>query len=158
MNVDLEALCKAYLMFLDSEFCDRLDSEIEYKMKETKVRLHRFEGLSEEEAESHEKTYGAGMMEGFLTVATELRRLISIEMSNEHREFEKDLGYVCPYCGDRIMIPQRDHIPVLDGIFIRSYECQMCGFSRELPKAILVRDIFTEYANKEKEKEKEAEE
>ena len=155
MNVDLEALCKTYLMFLDSEFCDRLDSEAEYKERETKGRLHRFEDLSEEEAGDYAMTFRLGMMEGFLTVATELRRLISIEMSNEHREFEKDLGYVCPYCGDRIMIPQRDHIPVLDGIYIRSYECQMCGFSRELPKAILVRDIFTEYENNKKEKEEE---
>lgn len=157
MNVDLEAVCKTYLLFLDSEFYSRFDSEAEYKEKETKGRLHKFDDLSKDDAKDYGMTFRLGMIEGYLTVASELRRLISIETGNEHKEFEKDLGYICPNCDNTPLLSKSDYVPVLDGNSVTSYVCPKCGFSREFPKAILVRDIFTEYANKEKEKEKEKE-
>ena len=33
MTVDLETLCKAYLMFMDKEFADRLDKAAEPKRR-----------------------------------------------------------------------------------------------------------------------------
>ena len=150
MNVDLEALCKTYLMFKDREFGDRLDSEAEYLEKEQKyMALHS--GLSEVEAEDFAKTYRAGMMDGYLTSTGELMRLISIELGNEIREFEKSRGYLCPNCDNTCLLSKSDDVPVLYGSFVTSYVCPKCGFSREFPKAILARDIFTEYANKKKE-------
>lgn len=152
MNVDLEALCKTYLMFHDSEFCDGLDAEADYKKKEQKAKSMFFcKDLSEEEAEDCAMTFRLGIMEGYLTVNSELRRLISIELGNETREFQKSCEYLCPNCDNTCLLPESDYVPVLDGNFVTSYVCPKCGFSRELPKSILVRDIFTEYANKEKE-------
>ena len=152
MNVDLEALCKTYLMFLDDEFCDNLDHKTECEEKKRKAELLQFfSELSEEEAESDARTFRLGMMEGYLTVVGELRRLINIELGNENREFDKSRGYLCPNCDNTCLLPESDYVPVLDGNFVTSYVCPKCGFSREFPKAILVRDIFTEYANKEKE-------
>ena len=154
MNVDLEAVCKTYLIFLDSEFCDGLDSEAECKEKEQKAKLlFMNEDMPDEEAEELAKVYRVGILEGFLIVADEWKRLISIELGNEVREFQKSCGYLCPNCDNTIMLPESDYIPVLDGYFNRVYICPKCGFSREFPKAILVRDIFTEYVNKEKEVE-----
>lgn len=153
MNVDLEALCKTYLMFHDSEFCARLDSEAEYHEKEQKFMALR-SGLSEVEAEDFAKTYRAGMMDGCLMITGELMRMISIELGNEIREFEKSRGYLCPNCDNTSLLSKSDDVPVLYGSFVTSYVCPKCGFSREFPKAILARDIFTEYA-KEKEKEEE---
>ena len=151
MNVDLEALCKTYLMFMDDEFCDNLDHKTECEEKKRKAELLQFfSELSEEEAENDARTFRIGMMEGYLMIVNELRRLINIELGNEIREFDKSRGYICPNCNDGSMTPESEYIPVFDGYFNMSYNCPKCGFSREFPKAILVRDIFTEYTNKEK--------
>ena len=154
MSVDLEAVCKAYLLFKDSEFCDGLDAKAEYKEKEQKAKSMFFcKDLSEEEAENDARTFRIGMMEGYLMIVNELRRLINIELGNEIREFDKSRGYICPNCNDGSMTPECEYVPVFDGYFNMSYNCPKCGFSREFPKAILVKDIFTEYANKKKEAE-----
>ena len=154
MTVDLETLCKAYLMFMDKEFADRLDKAAERKEKEQKERsLTICKDMPEEEAEYHAKTYRVSMMEGFFTVATELKRLINDEMVNEYREFEKSRGYLCPNCDNTCLLSKSDYVPVLNGSFVISYDCPKCGFIHEFPKAILVRDIFTEYANREKERD-----
>ena len=152
MNVDLEALCKTYLMFMDDEFCDNLDHKTECEEKKRKAELLQFfSELSEEEAENDARTFRIGMMEGYLMIVNELRRLINIELGNEIREFDKSRGYICPNCNDGSMTPECEYVPVFDGYFNMSYNCPKCGFSREFPKAILARDIFTEYANKKKE-------
>ena len=154
MNVDLETLCKTYLMFMDDEFCDNQDHIMECREKKRKAELLQFfSELSEKEAENDARTFREGMMEGYLTVVDELRRLINIELGNEIREFDKSRGYICPNCNDGSMTPECEYIPMFDGYFNMSYNCPKCGFSREFPKHILVKDIITEYANKQKEKE-----
>ena len=78
MNVGLETLCRTYLMFMDDEFCDSLDHIMEYREKKRKAELlHFFSELSEKEAENDARTFRIGMMEGYLTVVDELRRLIN---------------------------------------------------------------------------------
>ena len=154
MQIDLEALCKVYLLTKDSEFCSILDSKAECEGKKQKARAMFFDkDLSEKEAEEYASTFRCGMMQGMVEIFSMFMNLIGRELGDEGRMFQKTVGYVCPRCKDKPLYPNCDHIPVMDALYTMSYECLDCGYKYEFPKAALVRDIFTEYTQKKEEKE-----
>ena len=155
MNVDLEALCKVYLMSCGSdlhELSDILDREAEAIEEKYLRKLSRSNDVSEEEAEFLAKLYRGGIVEGLATLFMVFKRLISDEMRREYNEFRDETQGICPVCKYGLY-GNSEYIPVYDALCHTSYECFKCGYKHEFPKAMLVRDIFTEYANKQKEEE-----
>ena len=155
MNVDLEALCKVYLMSCGSdlhELSDILDKEAEAIEEKYLRKLSRSNDVSEEEAEFLAKLYRGGVVEGLATLFIVFKRLIADEMRREWNEFRDETQLICPVCKYGLF-GDCEYIPVYDALVHTSYKCPQCGYRHEFPKAMLVRDIFTEYANKKKEVE-----
>lgn len=153
MNVDLEALCKTYLISLDSEFCEIMDNNADFEKAEHKMDIQLFDkDVSEEEAEELATIFRCGIMKGMVEVFSVFMGLIGYELGKEQKEFTGNGGPICPKCG-AIMQPDADFVPIMNSLFLTSRECHKCGYKHEFPKAMLVRDIFTEYTNKQKEAE-----
>ena len=155
MNVDLEALCKIDLMATGeslSELGEILDGWAEDAENEQCMNCQIYGNLSKEEAREEAKIYRCGIMEGYLTVFKVFRRLISNELRKEWNEFRDETQLICPVCKYGLY-GNSEYIPVYDALCHMSYECFKCGYKHEFPKAMLVRDIYTEYANKKKEAE-----
>ena len=154
MQIDLEALCKVYLLTEDSEFCSTLDGRAGREERDQIGKIMLFDkDISMEDAKELASIYRCGMTYGFVALFNTFMRMIANEVEKEYKEFEREIGSICPICKDQILIPHSDHIPVMDSMFITSRKCQKCGYKYEFPKAALVRDIFTEYTQKKEEKE-----
>lgn len=152
MNVNLEALCRVYLLIDSSEFNSILDDWAESVEREQKAKVKFIDpNLSEEEAEGWAKVYRIGMEEGIISVFKILFRLITRELNKEYEEFWRNVSYICPRCGDVALKPNDCDIPVMNARYTMSFECGKCGYVYEFPQAMLVRDVFTEYANEKKE-------
>lgn len=152
MSENLEALCRVYLLGKDDEFLGICDEWAESVEREQKAKVKFIDpNLSEEKAEGWAKVYRIGMGEGIISVFHILFRLITKEINKEYEEFEKNIGYVCPKCKDVALIPNYCDIPVMNAHYVTSCVCGDCGYVYEFPCVMLVRDVFTEYANREKE-------
>ena len=156
MNVDLEALCKVYLMSCGSdlsELSDILGDKAQDEADDYMRKLRSNGDVPAEEAEFLVKLYKGGITYGLVTLFMVFKDLIKDELEKEQKVFEKETGMLCPVCNDYGLFHNGEYVPGYNATLPISCVCLRCGYKHEFPKAMLVRDIYTEYANKQKEEE-----